>query len=70
MNSEKVFDYSDEFLSEIIDHLINLKTQKISKIKNHEFNNQLKILLGKSVDDNEFENLTNLKDEDFKEKIY
>jgi preprotein translocase subunit SecA len=69
MNSEKVFDYSDEFLSEIIDHLINLKTQKISKIKNHEFNNQLKILLGKSVDDNEFENLTNLKDEDFKEKI-
>jgi preprotein translocase subunit SecA len=69
MNSEKVFDYSDEFLSEIIDHLINLKTQKISKIKNHEFNNQLKILLGKSVDDNEFENLANLKDEDFKEKI-
>ena len=69
MNSEKVFDYSDEFLSEIIDHLISLKTQKLSKIKNNEFNNQLKILLGKSVDDNEFESLTNLKDQDFKEKI-
>ena len=69
MNSEKVFDYSDEFLSEITNHLINLKTQKLSKIKNNEFNNQLKILLGKSVDDNEFENLTNLKDENFTKKI-
>jgi len=69
MNSEKVFDYSDEFLSEITSHLISLKTQKLSKVKNNEFNNQLKILLGKSIDDNEFENLTNLKDQDFKEKI-
>jgi len=69
MNSEKVFDYSDEFLSEIINHLINLKTQKLSKIKNNEFNNQLKILLGKSIDDDEFENLTNLTNEDFKEKV-
>ena len=70
MNSEKVFDYSDEFLSEIMGHLINLKTQKLSKIKDNEFNNQLKILLGKSINDNEFEHLTNLKDQDFKKKIY
>ncbi|MDB4157439.1 preprotein translocase subunit SecA [Candidatus Pelagibacter sp.] len=69
MNSEKVFDYSNEFLLEIIGHLINLKIQKLSKIKNNEFNNQLKILLGKSVDDNEFKDLINLKDEDFKDKI-
>ena len=69
MNSKKVFDYSDEFLSEITNHLVSLKAQKLSKIKNNEFNNQLKILLGKSVDDNEFESLTNLKDQDFKEKI-
>ena len=51
-----------------MNHLINLKAQKLSKTKNNEFNNQLKILLGKSIDDNEFENLTNLKDEDFKRK--
>ena len=69
MNSKKVFDYSDEFLSEIADHLIGLKAQKLSKVKNNEFNNQLKVLLGKSVDDIEFENFTNLKDQDFKEKI-
>ena len=69
MNSEKVFNYSDEFLSEITDHLINLKIQKLSKVRNNEFNNQLKTLLGKSIDDNEFENLINLKDEEFKDKI-
>src|SRR6056300_1276009 len=69
MNSEKVFDYSDEFLSEIISHLITLKTQKLSTTKNNEFNNQLKTLLGKSVDDNEFKNVTELKDEEFKNKI-
>jgi len=69
INSEKIFDYSDEFLSEITGHLISLKAQKLSKIKNHDFNNQLKILLGKSINDNEFENLINLNDQDFKEKI-
>jgi len=39
------------------------------KTKNNEFNNQLKILLGKSTDDEEFKNLLDLKDQDFKEKV-
>jgi preprotein translocase subunit SecA len=69
MNNEKVFDYSDEFLSEIMNHLIGLKSQKVSKTKNNELNNQLKILLGKSTNDNEFENLINLNDQEFKERI-
>ena len=69
MNSEKVFDYSDEFLSEIIEYLISLKTQKLSKTKNNEFNNTLKTFLGKSIDENEFESFINLKDQDLKEKI-
>ena len=69
INSKKVFDYSDEFLSEIMDYLIGLKAQKISKNKNNEFNNQLKVLLGKSIDDDEFENISNLNDQEFKEKI-
>ena len=67
MNSDKVFDYSDEFLSEIIEHLITLKVQNLSK--NNDFNNQLKILLGKSIDDEEFKALINLKDQEFTEKI-
>ncbi len=67
MNSDEVFDYSDEFLSEIIEHLITLKVQNLSK--NNELNNQLKILLGKSIDDEEFKALINLKDQEFIEKI-
>ena len=69
MNSEKVFDYSDEFLLEILEHLINLKTQNLSKTKNNEFNNQLKLLLGKSVDDIEFQDIADLKDQELKDKI-
>ena len=63
MNSEEIFDYSDQFLSEIIENLIGLKQQ------NNEFNNQLKTLLGKSFDEQEIKNLANLKDQEFKEKI-
>jgi preprotein translocase subunit SecA len=69
MNSGKVFDYSDEFMSEIMSHLIALKSQNLSKNTKNEFTNQLKILLGKSISDQEFEILINLKDQDFKEKI-
>jgi preprotein translocase subunit SecA len=69
INSKKVFDYSDGFMSEIISHLINLKSQVLSKTKNNEFTNQLKILLGKNIDDKEFEKLIELKEQDFKERI-
>jgi preprotein translocase subunit SecA len=69
MNSEKVFDYSNEFLLEITEHLINLKTQNLSKTINNEFNNQFKTLLGKSAADKEFGSLLNLKDQELKEKI-
>jgi len=69
MNSEKVFDYSDSFLSEISDHLMHLKVQNLSETKNNEFNNQLKILLGKSIDDKEFKDFTNLKEQELKEQI-
>ena len=69
ISSEKVFDYSDEFLLEIMNHLISLKIQNLSKTKNNEFNNQLKMLLGKNIDNDEFEILVNLKDQDLKEKI-
>ena len=69
MNSEKIFDYSDEFLSEIVENLINLKAQNLSQPKNNEFSNQLKVLLGKSFDEKEVKDLVDLKNEEFKEKI-
>jgi preprotein translocase subunit SecA len=69
MNSKKVFEYSDEFLSEIIEHLIDLKTQNLSKSKNSEFSNQLKILLGKSLENTEFEELLDFTNQELKKKI-
>ena len=69
INSEKVFDYSDEFLLEIIDYLMSLKNQKLSKTQNNEFNSTLKKFLGKSIDDNEFDSLIDLREQDLKEKI-
>ncbi len=69
MNSDKIFDYSDEFLSEIVENLVNLKTQNLSQTKNNEFTNQLKIVLGKSFNEKEVENLISLKNEEFKEEI-
>ncbi len=69
IESEKIFNYSDEFLSEIISNLVNSRTQNLSKSGNNEFNNQLKTLLGKSIINKEYTDLVNSKDQVFKEKI-
>jgi preprotein translocase subunit SecA len=70
INSEKIFDYSEKFLSEIIENLISLKIKSLSKPQNNELSSQLKKILGKSSDDEEIENLINLNDKEFKEKIH
>jgi preprotein translocase subunit SecA len=66
MNSDQIFDYSNNFLDEIIQNLINLKIKKLSEPKNNDFNNKLKSILGKNFTDNEFENLSKLNDKEFK----
>ena len=70
MDSEKIFDYSDSFLSEIVDNLISLKIQKLSNPKNNEFSNKLRTIFGKSLKDNEYEELTSLSDQKLREKIF
>ncbi len=69
MNNEQIFDYSEVFLNEIIDDLIRLKTQKISNPKSNEFENRLRSLMGKTLEDKQFKDLTTLKDSEFKKKI-
>ncbi len=69
MNSENIFDYSDEFLKEISDDLIKLKISNLSDPKSNEFNNKTKQIVGKSFEENEFKDLIESKDKDFKEKI-
>jgi preprotein translocase subunit SecA len=51
MNSQSIFDYSDEFLNEIIEDIIKLKIQSLSNPKSNEFSNRLKQIVGKSFDE-------------------
>ena len=57
MDSEKIFDYSDSFLSEIVENLISLKIQRLSNPKNNELSNKLKTIFGKSLNDDEYNEL-------------
>jgi preprotein translocase subunit SecA len=69
MNSQSIFDYSDEFLKEIIDDIIKLKIQSLSSPKSNEFSNRLKQIVGKSFDESELKSLISAKDAELKEKI-
>jgi preprotein translocase subunit SecA len=66
IDSQNIFDYSDEFLNEIIKDLINLKTQKLSDPKNNELNNKLRVIFGKSLSEIELNELILKKDNDLK----
>ena len=69
MNSEEIFNYSENFLNEIIEDLIKLKIQKLSNPKSNEFDNKIKSLMGKNVDENQFKELISKKDKDVKQII-
>tara|TARA_A100000164_G_scaffold308785_1_gene285987 strand:+ start:81 stop:2645 length:2565 start_codon:yes stop_codon:yes gene_type:complete len=69
MSSHNIFEYSDEFLKEIIEDIIKLKIQNLSNPKNNEFTNRIKKIVGKSFTENEIENLVLSKDKEFSEKI-
>ncbi len=69
MNSENIFDYSDEFLKEILDDLIKLKISNLSNPKSNEFNNKTKQIVGKSFGETEFKKLIEAKDDDFRKRI-
>ena len=69
MNSSQIFEYSNDFLDEILDDILKLKDRKLSNIKNNDFDIKLKSILGKNFDDNEFSKIILLKDKLLKEKI-
>ncbi len=69
MNSENIFDYSDEFLKEISEDLIRLKIQNLSNPKSNEFNNKIRQIVGKSFNDSELQSLISAKDNELKEQI-
>ena len=67
--SNKIFDYSNNFLNEIIDNLLNLKDRYLTNPKNIDLNNYLKSIFGKSFDDDEIKNLIQSDNNDFSKKI-
>jgi len=69
MNSEKIFDYSNNFLNDIKKDLINFKIQKITNPKSSYFESQIKTLMGKNFDENDLADLLKKKDEELMKLI-
>ncbi len=69
MESDNIFDYSDEFLEEVISEIIKLKIKKNINPNSNEFDTQLKLFLGKSLTDSEFNEVILKKDNQIKDLI-
>ena len=67
--SKNSFDYSDEFLHEIIIKLKELKKLNLTKDKNNENSIQIKSILGKSFNDSEIGSILDLNEENFENEI-
>ncbi len=62
INSNSIFDYSNNFMDETISHLLEYKNRK-------DFETQIRVFLGKSFSDNEISELIKRDDKSFKEEI-
>ena len=69
MNTDKIYSYSDEFLKDIIDDFISLRIRKKTDPKNTEFENKIKMVLGKSFEENNFQNLNSMDDNNLSNNI-
>ncbi len=69
MDSDQIFEYSDDFLIQIIDDLIQLKFLKKNDLKNNDFENKLKSILGRNTEESELKELYSVNDDILKDKI-
>ena len=69
INSNKIFEYSDNFLSEIIENLVNKKSNFTSANNTKDLENQINSLVGKSFNKTEVQELLKKSNEEFKKKI-
>ena len=67
--SAGIFNYSDDFLSELLERLKILKNSYLSNPKNNDLAYQLKSVFGKSFSEKETENLIMSDNKNFEEKI-
>ncbi|MBD1132969.1 preprotein translocase subunit SecA, partial [Pelagibacterales bacterium SAG-MED45] len=69
ISSSNIFEYSDQFLGEIVENIIKLKIQNLSDPKNEFFSKRIRQILGKSFEENEMQDLISAKDNELKDKI-
>ncbi len=69
MDSDQIFEYSDNFLIQIIDDLIQLKFLKKNDLKNKDFENKLKSILGRNTEESELKELYSVNDNILRDKI-
>ncbi len=69
INSNEIFEYSNDFLEEITNNLLKLKSKKTSNPGSNEFDIQIKALIGKNFNEQEYSELVNSNDEILKNKL-
>lgn len=69
INSNNADTLSNDFLNEIIDDLKETKSKYLAKPNSNDFTNQFKSLFGKSFNNEEIDNLVNLKGNEFENLI-
>ena len=69
IKSDKIFDYSDEFLDELIGNLISSRQLKLSSPKQIDIKKKLRTIMGKNLNENDLSRLIELNDKNLKEEI-
>ena len=69
ITTTEIFEYSDEFLLEMIDDLIQFKSKKLNDPKNNEFEKKLKSFIGKNFDEEKINSFIKNSNEYLKEEI-
>ena len=70
INSDKIFEYSDQFLEEILEDTLKLKVQKSMNLKQNDFDNRIKLIIGKNYKESDFNDLILLNNKEFKKEIF
>ncbi len=69
INSKEIFEYSQGFLNDVVTDLIKIRSQNQANLKNYDFKNKLKTIIGQRLTEDEFEKLILMKDDDLKQNI-
>ena len=69
IKSDKIFDYSDEFLDELIGNFISSRQLKLSSPKQIDIKKKLRTIMGKNLNENDLNRLIELNDKNLKGEI-